>query len=171
VACRANIRRKIVFAFCSPYGRLLLVVFNRCFVRGDSNGVLSCLERERLEEEFSEARSRGRNLSRLRNLTPLERAALEGREQAAQTRLTTTRSMGASGRRSDCRFGAEPGCGQVRKRDSARMNRVVNSTFRNVPGGVRTENVVERSECRAFPARTREIRLCRCKFLLSSTEV
>ena len=56
-------------------------------MRGDSNGVLSCLERERLEEELTEARSRGRNLSRLRNLTPFERAALEGREQAAQTRL------------------------------------------------------------------------------------
>ena len=52
------------------------------------------------------------------------------------------------------------------------MNRVVNSTFRNVPGdGVRIENGMERSECRAFPARSREIRLCRCKFLLSSTEV
>src|SRR6266403_5692867 len=36
------------------------LVFNRCFVRGDSNGVLSCLERERLEEELSEARSRGK---------------------------------------------------------------------------------------------------------------
>jgi len=56
-------------------------------MRDDSNGVPSCLERERLEEELSEARSRGRNLSQLRNLTPLERTALEGREQAAQTRL------------------------------------------------------------------------------------
>jgi len=66
---------------------LCLVVFNRCFVRGDSNGVLSCLERERLEEDLAEARNRGRNLSRLRDLTPFERAALEVREQAAQTRL------------------------------------------------------------------------------------
>ena len=56
-------------------------------MRGYSNGVLSCLERERLEEELSEARSRGRSLSRLRNLMPFERAALEGREQAAQMRL------------------------------------------------------------------------------------
>jgi hypothetical protein len=56
-------------------------------MRGDSNDVLSCLERERLEEELAEARDRGRNLSRLRNLSPFERAALEGREQAAQTRL------------------------------------------------------------------------------------
>ena len=56
-------------------------------MRGFSSNVLSCLERERLEEELSEARTRGRNLSRLRNLTPFERAALEGREQAAQTRL------------------------------------------------------------------------------------
>ena len=56
-------------------------------MRGFLNNVLSCLERERLEEELTEARRRGRNLSRLRNLTPFERAALEGREQAAQMRL------------------------------------------------------------------------------------
>lgn len=56
-------------------------------MRGYSSSVLSCLERERLEEELSEARSRGRNLTRLRNLTPFERAALEVRERAAQTRL------------------------------------------------------------------------------------
>ena len=56
-------------------------------MRGYSSSVLSCLERERLEAELSEARSRGRNLTRLRNLTPFERAALEGREQAAQARL------------------------------------------------------------------------------------
>ena len=56
-------------------------------MRGFSNGVLSCLERERLEEELSEARNRGRNLSRLRQLTHLERVALDEREQAAQGRL------------------------------------------------------------------------------------
>jgi hypothetical protein len=56
-------------------------------MRGDSSGVLSCLERERLEEELSEARDRGRNVSRLRQLTPPERMMLEEREQAAQTRL------------------------------------------------------------------------------------
>jgi hypothetical protein len=54
---------------------------------GFSNGVLSCLERERLEEELSEARIRGRNLSRLRQLTSPERATLDQREQAAQSRL------------------------------------------------------------------------------------
>jgi hypothetical protein len=56
-------------------------------MRGFSNGVLSCLERERLEEELSEARNRGRNLSRLRQLTHQERVALDEREQTAQTRL------------------------------------------------------------------------------------
>jgi len=56
-------------------------------MRGFSNGVLSCLERERLEEELSEARNRGRNLSRLRQLTHQERVALVEREQTAQTRL------------------------------------------------------------------------------------
>jgi hypothetical protein len=45
------------------------------------------LERERLEEELSEERTRERYLSRLRKPTPFERAALGGREQAAQTRL------------------------------------------------------------------------------------
>jgi hypothetical protein len=56
-------------------------------MRGFSNGVLSCLERERLEEEFYEARNRGRNLTRLRQLTHQERVALGEREQMAQTRL------------------------------------------------------------------------------------
>jgi hypothetical protein len=56
-------------------------------MRGFSSGVLSCLERERLEEELSEARTRGRNLSRLRHLSHRERVALDEREQAAQTRL------------------------------------------------------------------------------------
>jgi hypothetical protein len=56
-------------------------------MRGFSSGVLSCLERERLEEELSEARNRGRNLSRLRQLTYQERVALDVREQAAQARL------------------------------------------------------------------------------------
>ena len=58
-------------------------------MRGFSSNVLSCLERERLEEELTEARTRGRNLSRLRRLTPFERAALEEREQAAQARLAS----------------------------------------------------------------------------------
>ncbi len=56
-------------------------------MRGFSSGVLSCLERERLEEELDEARIRGRNLSRLRQLTHQERAALDQREQTAQMRL------------------------------------------------------------------------------------
>jgi hypothetical protein len=56
-------------------------------MRGFSSSVLSCLERERLEEELSEARTRGRNVSRLRHLTLPERRVLEEREQAAQTRL------------------------------------------------------------------------------------
>jgi hypothetical protein len=56
-------------------------------MRGFTSSVLSCLERERLEEELSEARIRGRNLSRLRQLTHQERVALDEREQTAQTRL------------------------------------------------------------------------------------
>lgn len=56
-------------------------------MRGFSSSVLSCLERERLEEELDEAHNRGRTLSRLRRLTPSERVALDEREQAAQARL------------------------------------------------------------------------------------
>jgi hypothetical protein len=56
-------------------------------MRGFTSSVLSCLERERLEGELSEARNRGRNLSRLRRLTSPEREALDQREQAAQARL------------------------------------------------------------------------------------
>ena len=54
---------------------------------GFASSVLSCQERERLEEELVEVRTRGRNLTRLRHLTTLERATLEEREQAAQARL------------------------------------------------------------------------------------
>ena len=64
-----------------------LVVFNRCIVRGFSSSVLSCLERERLEEDLYEARFRGRNLSRLRQLTHRGKVALDEREQTAQARL------------------------------------------------------------------------------------
>ena len=56
-------------------------------MRGLLRDVLSCRERERLEEEFHEARTRGRNLSRLRHLTHREREALDQRERAAQARL------------------------------------------------------------------------------------
>jgi hypothetical protein len=56
-------------------------------MRGFSSSVQSCLERERLEEELSEARNRGRNVSRLRQLTLPERRAFDERERVAQTRL------------------------------------------------------------------------------------
>ena len=56
-------------------------------MRGFASSVLSCLEREKLEEALSEARTRGRYLSRLRHLTRREQAALDEREQAAQARL------------------------------------------------------------------------------------
>ena len=56
-------------------------------MHGFASNVLSCEERERLEEELFEARTRGRNLSRLRHLTYRERVALDEREQAAQARL------------------------------------------------------------------------------------
>jgi hypothetical protein len=55
---------------------------------GLASSVLSCLERERLEAELSEAHNRGRDLSRLRRLSHRERVALDEREQTAQTRLS-----------------------------------------------------------------------------------
>jgi hypothetical protein len=56
-------------------------------MHGFASSVLSCQEREKLVEEFYKVRTRGRNLSRLERLAPFKRAALEQREQAAQTRL------------------------------------------------------------------------------------
>ncbi|HEV2195817.1 MAG TPA: hypothetical protein VGR55_09545 [Candidatus Acidoferrum sp.] len=56
-------------------------------MHGFTSNVLSCQERERLEEEFVEARTRGRYLTRLRHLSYRERVALDEREQAAQARL------------------------------------------------------------------------------------
>ena len=56
-------------------------------MHGFASNVLSCQERERLEEELFEAQTRGRYLSRLRHLSYRERVALDQREQAAQARL------------------------------------------------------------------------------------
>jgi len=56
-------------------------------MHGFASNVLSCEERERLEEELFEARTRGRNLSWLRHLSYRERVALDAHEQAAQARL------------------------------------------------------------------------------------
>jgi len=56
-------------------------------MRALSNIVLSCVERDRLESELSEARIRVRNLSRLRHLTPPELAVLDQREYTAHARL------------------------------------------------------------------------------------
>jgi len=78
---------KYYLLFVRHSGSLGLAVFNRCTVHSFSSSVLSCLERERLEEDLSEARIRGRNLSRLRQLTQRERMALDEREQTAQARL------------------------------------------------------------------------------------
>jgi hypothetical protein len=73
--------------FVRPYVTLPLAVFNRCAMHGFASNVLSCQERERLEEELFEVRKRGRNLSRLRRLTDRERVAWDAREQAAQAQL------------------------------------------------------------------------------------
>ncbi|HKW32061.1 MAG TPA: hypothetical protein VJN92_03585 [Candidatus Acidoferrum sp.] len=56
-------------------------------MHGFASNVLSCQERERLEEELFEARTRGRYLSRLRRLSYREQMALDERERVAQARL------------------------------------------------------------------------------------
>jgi hypothetical protein len=56
-------------------------------MHGFASNVLSCQERERLEEELFEARTRGRYLSQLRHLSCREGATLDDREEAAQARL------------------------------------------------------------------------------------
>lgn len=73
-------------------------VFNRCAMHGFASNVLSCQERERLEEERFEIRTRGRYLSRLRHLTYRERTALDEREQAAQARLADHEGTHGCGR-------------------------------------------------------------------------
>ena len=97
-------------------------------MRGFSSSVLSCLERERLEEEFFEARTRGRNLSRLRQLTHRERMALDEREQTAQAQGPRRGARLSTVTWHLRRFGA------AFKRDGEKMNRVVSSTLRYIQG-------------------------------------
>jgi hypothetical protein len=52
-----------------------------------SNGVLCCIERERLEFELLEVRTRGQYLTRLRRLTRDEQAEWDRRESAALAKL------------------------------------------------------------------------------------
>ena len=52
-----------------------------------SAGVLSCIERERLEFELLEVRTRGQYLTRLRRLTRQEQDEWDRREGAALARL------------------------------------------------------------------------------------
>jgi hypothetical protein len=49
--------------------------------------VLTCIERERLEYELLEVRTRGQYLTRLRRLTPPEQTAWDQRERAALANL------------------------------------------------------------------------------------
>jgi hypothetical protein len=52
-----------------------------------SNNVLSCIDRERLEFELLEVRTRGQYLTRLRTLSREERAEWDRRERAAMAKL------------------------------------------------------------------------------------
>ena len=51
------------------------------------SGVLSCIEHERLEFELIEVRTRGQYLTRLRSLSPDERAEWDRRESKALAEL------------------------------------------------------------------------------------
>jgi hypothetical protein len=77
----------IVFAFCSPLGYGGLDVFNRWAMSAALNNDLSCTDRERLEFELLEVRTRGQYLTRLRALSAEERAEWDRRERAATARL------------------------------------------------------------------------------------
>jgi hypothetical protein len=52
------------------------------------SGVLCCIERERLEFDWLEVRTRQQYLARLRRLSQAEQAEWDRREQAALARLT-----------------------------------------------------------------------------------
>jgi hypothetical protein len=54
---------------------------------GFVSGVLSCIEHERLEFELIEVRTRGQYLTRLRPLSPAERAEWDRRERTAMASL------------------------------------------------------------------------------------
>ena len=51
------------------------------------SGVLSCRERERLESEWLEVRTRGQYVGRLRHLSRAEQAEWDRRERTAVARL------------------------------------------------------------------------------------
>ncbi len=51
------------------------------------SSVLSCIEHERLEFQLIEVRTRGQYLTRLRQLSPYERAELDRRESKALAEL------------------------------------------------------------------------------------
>jgi hypothetical protein len=70
-------------------------------MEGFASNVLSCQERERLEEELFEARTRGRNLSRLRHLSYRERVASDApaNRRRRQGSRTTRWSTVAGGER------------------------------------------------------------------------
>jgi hypothetical protein len=64
-----------------------LHVFNRCPMTSLYGSVLCCIERERLEFELLEVRTRGQYLLRLRQLTREEQAEWDRREGQALARL------------------------------------------------------------------------------------
>jgi len=64
-----------------------LDVFNRSVMHTISNSVLSCIDRERLEFELLEVRTRGQYLTRLRDLSREERVEWDRRERAAMAAL------------------------------------------------------------------------------------
>ena len=61
--------------------------FNRGPYERPCEGVLCCIERERLEFEWLEVQTRGQYLSRLRRLSRAEQAEWDRREQEALARL------------------------------------------------------------------------------------
>jgi hypothetical protein len=66
---------------------MALMVFNRWPMSSTRIAVLSCTERERLEFELLEVRTRGQYLTRLRSLSREEQSEWDRRQQAALARL------------------------------------------------------------------------------------
>jgi hypothetical protein len=79
------------------------------------NGVLCCREREQLEQEWLEVRTRGLYLIRLRRLSRLEHAEWDRREQAALGKLAD--------------HDLEHGAGVEKLRQGERENRACNLKY------------------------------------------
>ena len=83
----ANNRRKYCLLFIRLFGRVWEASFQQVPMPHILTSVPGCIEHERLEFELSEVRMRGQYLTRLRSLSPYERAEWDRRESKALAEL------------------------------------------------------------------------------------